>query len=104
MEFGFSVLQGLRPAKPANASAIGFSEPLWEFVQRCWDGDMNSRPKVTEVVTHLAKAASSWHGLMPPCSQAENVVHVSQEPTSESLMQHCTFANLVPPLLLLFER
>ena len=64
-ELGLSVVQGLRPAKPGNAIAIRFSDPLWGFVQRCWDGDMKLRPKVAEVVTHLEKAAVNWDGPMP---------------------------------------
>ena len=33
-ELGFFVAQGLRPDKPANALAIGFSDSLWTFVIR----------------------------------------------------------------------
>ena len=66
MDLGFEVIEGLRPAKPENASSIGFSDLLWSFVERCWDGDMNLRPKVAEVVTHLGEAAANWNGLMPP--------------------------------------
>jgi len=57
---------GERPAKPENASAIGFSDSLWDFTERCWNGDIESRPKVGEVVTHLREAAAQWDGLMPP--------------------------------------
>ena len=49
-ELGLSVVQGLRPAKPGNALAIRFSDPLWGFVQRCWDGNVKLRPKVAESV------------------------------------------------------
>ena len=62
-----------RPDKPKGASAIGFSDPLWSFVQRCWDGDARLRPDAGEVVTHVGEAAASWDGLMPPCAQAEAV-------------------------------
>jgi len=86
-ELGFSVVQGLRPDKPANAPTIGFSEPLWIFVQGCWARNMNMRPKVAEVVTHLARAAASWDGLMPPCTEVENVASVSRPPVSNS-MEH----------------
>jgi len=57
---------GERPAKPENASAIGFSDSLWDFTERCWSGDIEARPKVGEVVTHLGEAAAKWDGLMPP--------------------------------------
>ena len=73
-----------RPDKPKNASAIGFSDPLWSFVQRCWDGDMRSRPEVGEVVTHLGKAAANWSGLMPPSVQAEDAAPDSQEEIPDS--------------------
>jgi len=35
-----SVVQGVRPAESENALAIGLSDPLRDFVQRCWDGEM----------------------------------------------------------------
>jgi hypothetical protein len=94
-DLGYLVVQGLRPTKPGNASAIGFSDLLWSFVQRCWDGDMNVRPKVTEVVAHLENAATNWNGLMPPCIQAENIASGPQEGMSDS-MQHCEFEILIP--------
>ena len=89
-ELGFSLVQGLRPDKPANALAIGFSDSLWTFVQRCWDGDRHSRPKVAEVVTHLAEAAASWRGLMPACGETENIASVPEESISRT-MQHGKF-------------
>jgi hypothetical protein len=82
-ELGYSVAQGLRPAKPVNASSIGFSDLLWGFVQRCWDGDMNKRPKVAEVVAHLKEAATNWNSLMPPCV-FEIVVSNYEEEMSDS--------------------
>lgn len=87
-EMAWSVLQGSRPKKPENASSIGFSDSLWSFVQRCWDGDMKLRPKVGEVVMHLRREAANWHGLMPPCAPAENVALISEEPMSDT-MEHC---------------
>jgi len=69
----YHVLRGTRPTKPGNASAIGFSDFLWAFTQRCWDGPIESRPEVGEVVTHLKEAAEDWDGLMPPHSQVEDV-------------------------------
>ena len=74
-ELGYAVAMGKRPDKPANAAAIGFSNSLRNFVQRCWDGDMNMRPKVTEVVTYLEKAAAKWDGF------SEEPMPVSVEPS-----------------------
>ena len=97
---GYAVVQGLRPNRPENSSAIGFSDSLWDFVQRCWDRDMKSRPKVGVVVKHLAKEAAIWHGVMPP-SKPETVVCVS-EPLSDS-RKGCEFETLVFPLVSLID-
>ena len=85
MQLGWSLLQGLRPDKPEDASSIGFSDSLWGFVQRCWDGDMKSRPKVAEVVTHLEGAAADWKGLMPPYVRVVNVVSGPKEEGSDTM-------------------
>jgi hypothetical protein len=91
------VVSGLRPTKPGNAAAIGFSDSLWDFVQRCWHGDMGLRPGVAELVTHLGQAAVDWNGLMPPHVQAETVAPVSLEPMSDSF-EHGEFKILILPL------
>ena len=91
-EMVFNVVEGKRPTKPKNASAIGFSDSLWSFIQRCWDGDMNVRPKVAEVVAHLEEAVANWDGLMPPCVQAE------EEMSHPSELMHCAFEILAPLL------
>jgi hypothetical protein len=87
------VIGGGRPTKPKNASAIGLSDSLWIFIQRCWDGDMNARPKVTEVVAHLEEATANWDGLMPPgvLTETEDVA----EDSMSSLMKHREFGVLV---------
>ena len=72
------VHDGKRPGKPENAPALGFSDSLWSFTQRCWDGEMGLRPDVEEVVKHLGEAAVSWDGSMPPCAKAEDVVSGSE--------------------------
>ena len=89
MELGYKVVQGLRPAKPDNASAIGFSDSLWGFVQRCWNGDAKFRPKVGEVVTQFGREAANWRGLMPPCTRAEIVASNSEE--LSDTIEHCKF-------------
>jgi hypothetical protein len=92
-EIALSVVQGERPAKPENASAIGFSDSLWNFVQCCWDGKMESRPEVAEVVSRLERAAVDWDGVMPPC------VHegaIPEEPLSDS-MEYRKLGISIPP-------
>lgn len=85
MGYVFSVVDGHRPVKPENATTIGFSDSLWDFVQRCWDAKAESRPEAAEVVSHLAKATSEWNKDMPPCVQPENVPANLQEPVSDSM-------------------
>ena len=80
-----NAVQGVRPTRPENASAIGFSDPLWSFVQRCWDGEMELRPKAAEVVSQLERAAAGWVGVMPPCAQVESVVSVTPDSVSDSI-------------------
>ena len=82
-ELVFPLINGLRPTKPANASAIGFLDPLWEFTQRCWSSEIGLRPKVTEVVTCLAEAVANWHEPMPPCSQSKKVNSAPKVPISD---------------------
>ena len=80
------VLDGVRPPKPKNASAIGLSDPLWSLVKRCWDGDMKLRPKIAEVVLQLERAAADWDGVMPPHAQIES---------EEDSMKYCEFEILI---------
>ena len=79
----YKVVHGLRPKKPKNAAAIGFSDPLWGFVQRCWDGSMELRPVVAEVVTCLGNEAANWDRVMSH-ALVENDISNPEEPTSVS--------------------
>ena len=85
-----NVIQGVRPPKPENASAIGFSDSLWSLVERCWDGEMKLRPKIAEVVSQLERAATDWDRVIPPLSSA------SPKPASDSTA-HCEFEILILP-------
>lgn len=60
------VRNGTRPDKPENASFIGFSDSLWVFTERCWSGEVGSRPKVSRVVECLGREAAEWGRPMPP--------------------------------------
>ena len=95
-EIRLNVVRGVRPPQPENASAIGFSDSLWSFVERCWDGNMELRPRIVEVVAQLGGAAADWDGVMPPCVQVESVASAFPEPTSDSAA-HREFEILIPP-------
>ena len=93
-EIAMSVVEGGRPPKPENASDIGFSDSLWDFVERCWDGKLELRPNVTEVVSQLGGAAAAWNGVMAPHAPIETVVSEAPELISESLA-HCQLHILI---------
>ena len=93
-----NVIEGKRPSRPENAPAIGFSDPLWGFVQRCWDGNPERRPKTVEVVSQLAKVAVDWDGVTEPRAQIENVATAPPEPNIDSVA-HCKPKISIPPIL-----
>ena len=54
------VLRGTRPIKPDDAASLGFTDGLWEIVERCWSADSNARPTFGAVLSRLNDAAASW--------------------------------------------
>ena len=54
------IMKGGRPAKPENATSLGFTGVLWEIVERCWLADTDARPTLEAVLSCLSEAASSW--------------------------------------------
>ena len=54
------IMRGERPAKPENATSLGFTGGLWEIVERCWSADTDARPKLEAVLSCLSEAGSSW--------------------------------------------
>ena len=100
---GFVVFRGVRPEKPKDASTIGFSDSLWRFTQRCWDGDMKLRPKVGELVKHLGEAAVKWGKPMPPHVPVKDAASNPREAWSDSL-QHGESDILILPLILPIEQ
>lgn len=63
--------------------AIGFSDPLWGFTKRCWDGVREARPTAGEIVTQLGGATANWNTVMPSCPQVEDAIYDSDS-TSDS--------------------
>ena len=80
----FYLLNGNRPDKPKDALAIGFSDSLWSFTERCWSEKIASRPNVEEVVTHLEGEAAKWEGTMPPTKDIASSSYSSSEELSDS--------------------
>ena len=56
-----AIVEGDRPKKPRNAARLGFTEELWETIERCWLEDRNARPGVEVVRSRLNDAAPFWH-------------------------------------------
>ena len=55
-----AITEGDRPKKPEAAENLGFTNGLWEILQRCWLTDVSSRPNVRTILPHLNHAAWSW--------------------------------------------
>ena len=55
-----AVTAGVRPAKPENATHLGFTELLWDAVKRCWLEDRSERPGVEDILSCLNGAPPSW--------------------------------------------
>lgn len=87
--------QGKRPDKPKNASAIGFSDSLWDFTRRCWSGNIESRPGAGEVVMCLGEAVTNWDRLMPPCAPTVDVTPDSKGMSDSK--RYSEFETMIPP-------
>jgi len=60
-----SIVNGTRPTIPENAATIGLSDPLWELLQACWNGDRSQRPRMQDVEVQLGNAAARWETPTP---------------------------------------
>ena len=45
-----AIVQGKRPERPTHPN---FTEKLWSLTQRCWNGNHNVRPRISEVMEIL---------------------------------------------------
>ena len=88
-EMPVNVAEGKLSPTPKNASDLVFSDSLWDFAQRCWDGKFAWRPRIAEVVSQLGEAAAAWNGAMALYAAVEDVVSETQE--SEPDVAYCKF-------------
>ena len=49
-----AILEGVRPKKPENAMDLGFTQALWETVEKCWAEDRSARPDVKDILSCLS--------------------------------------------------
>ncbi|OCH87303.1 kinase-like protein [Obba rivulosa] len=54
--------RGVRPDRPVGRAAVGLSDPLWDLISHCWDGDWRNRTSSAEIVECL----KSELRLVPP--------------------------------------
>ena len=54
------VIDGTHPAKPKDATTLGFTPELWEVVEQCWLADQSARPTLEVVLSCLREAAPRW--------------------------------------------
>ena len=54
------VLEDERPPRPRDSEKLGFSDDVWETLQRCWEKEPSARPSVDIVSACLKRAAETW--------------------------------------------
>jgi len=54
------ISKGKRPKKPDDVTSLGFTDGLWEIVERCWSADRDARPTLEAVLSCLGEAALRW--------------------------------------------
>lgn len=54
------IMKGTRPKKPEDAASLGFTDGLWEIVERCWLIDKRARPTLQAILSCLEEATLSW--------------------------------------------
>jgi hypothetical protein len=47
------VLRGERPTKPTDCEDVGFSDTLWDVMQRGWDAKAELRPPLADFAAAL---------------------------------------------------
>ena len=51
------IISGVRPKRPTEAMAVGFSDNVWEIAEHCWHEDPTQRPSVSAVLDRLVAVA-----------------------------------------------
>ena len=50
-------IQGSRLPRPEDPVAVGFGQGMWEFVEKCLNGNPKLRPSAAEALDHFSRAA-----------------------------------------------
>ena len=54
------VLEDERPPRPRDSEKLGFSDGVWESLQRCWEKEPSARPPVDTISASLKQAEETW--------------------------------------------
>ena len=54
------VLEAERPRRPRHSEKLGFTDNVWEALQKCWEKEPSARPQVDLISTCLKQAAETW--------------------------------------------
>ena len=82
-----AIIRGDRPPRPAH---LGLTKGLWQLIQKCWDRDRHTRPRMLEVLLTLNHPI---HQRMQPMGQQSVTTDVK---TLVSDIQQC-LKTLDPP-------
>ncbi|KAF9781132.1 kinase-like domain-containing protein [Thelephora terrestris] len=53
-------LEDERPRRPRDSEKLGFTDKVWEVLQKCWEKKPSARPSVDIVSSCLKQAADTW--------------------------------------------
>jgi hypothetical protein len=51
-----NVLNGARPSKPSATTEIGFTDDVWDLIQRGWAKEPSDRPMLSEFLEFIRSA------------------------------------------------
>lgn len=54
------VIEGERPQRPRDSEKLGFTDRVWEILQKCWEKNPPTRPSIDIVSAYLKQAAETW--------------------------------------------
>jgi len=60
-----TIMEGVRPEKPEEVASLGFSNEMWDIVERRRLEDHNARPGVGDILSCLNDAAVLWYMRQP---------------------------------------
>jgi hypothetical protein len=91
------VLDGERPERPHGSQGVGFTDSIWQTLERCWDPDPDCRPRLNIVLRCLqefTKQSRSSYGEI----HTETDTYDRSDDTSTSDSGMCCSAHLRSPV------